>query len=187
MKQFKHLLAALVLTLSTLHAQDGWDFFDSLTQRLEGAWVLSSVEAQKDTDSYKHPAVLPLAGTQKVAIAFKLIGGEVTLQEDLLPNTSKQMATMYHCADIECTAVKATHYCVKQNQPEFFADMQNSTPERIVFECDMRNVWCASNEDHVHRIIHELSQNGTHLKTSYLSFENGTLKNTHSIYHFDRK
>jgi len=31
---------------------------------------------------------------------------------------------------------------------------------------------CKSEEDHVHTIIHEISKNTTHLKSSYLSWEN---------------
>lgn len=182
------LLTALLLA-SSLHAEDieGWDLFEWMEEALMGKWVLSPADKQTGTDSYKHPAVAPLVGTDAPGIAFKYIGRETTIQEDLLPDTAKQMVTMYHCKDIACTTLKATHYCVKQNQPEFIADLEASTPERFVFECDMTTELCQSDEDHVHRIIHELSNDGKHLKTSYLSWKDGKLKDTHSIYHFDRE
>ena len=94
---------------------------------------------------------------------------------------------MYHCKDMECEQLKATHYCVNQNQPEFIANFKESTKDRIVFDCDMSTELCNSDEDHVHKIIHELSNDSKHLKSSYLSWENKKLKNNSSIYHFDRK
>ena len=189
---FKKITAHLLLALSLFAASpaqdmDGWVLFDWMVEALKGEWRLSPADKQTGTDSYKHPAVAPLVGTDATGIAFKLIGRETTIQEDLLPYTAKQMVTMYHCKDIACTTLKATHYCVKQNQPEFIANLGKSTPTRFVFECDMSTELCQSNEDHVHRIIQELSNDGKHLKSSYLSWENGKLKTTHSIYHFDKK
>lgn len=183
-----HLLAAASL-IATVNAAEieGWDLFDWMDEALRGEWVLSPAGKQTGTDSYKHPAVLPIVGSDKPGIAFKLIGNETTIQEDLLPNTAKQMVTMYHCKDIACTTLKATHYCVKQNQPEFIANLEESTPTRFVFDCDMSTELCRSDEDHVHRIVHELSGDGSHLKSSYLSWENKKLKDKHSIYHFDQK
>lgn len=182
------LLAALSLS-SAVHAEeiDGWELFDWMVDALKGEWVLSPADQQTGTDSYKHPAVVPMVGTDATGTAYKLIGRETTIQEDLLPDTAKQMVTMYHCKDIACTTLKATHYCVKQNQPEFTANLKESTPQKFVFECDMSTELCRSNQDHVHRIILELSSEGKHLKSSYLSWEEGKLKDTHSIYHFDRK
>lgn len=166
---------------------EGWDLFDWMEEALKGEWLLSPADKQLGTESYKHSAVLPLLGTQRPGSTYKLIGRETTIQEDLLPDTSKQMVTMYHCYDIACTTLKATHYCVKQNQPEFIADLNASTPRRFVFECDMDTELCRSDEDHVHRIILELSEGGRHLKSSYLSWEEGKPKKVSSIYHFDRK
>jgi len=182
------ILIAVGLAVSG-HAQEveGWDLFDWMDEALRGEWVLSPADKQLGTDSYKHEAVLPLIGSGKPGVAFKLIGRETTIQEDLLPNTAKQMVTMYHCKDIACSTLKATHYCVKQNQPEFIANLKESTPTRFVFECDMSTELCRSDEDHVHRIIHELSNDGRHLKSSYLSWENQKPKAKSSIYHFDRK
>ena len=183
-------LFATLSLISSAHAAENttaWELFDWMEQTLIGEWKLSAPEAQTETESYKHKAVLPLAGTDATAMAYKLIGGEVTIQEDLLPGTAKQMVTMYHCKDIACTNLKATHYCSKQNQPEFLANLQESTPERFVFECDMSTELCRSDEDHIHQIVHELSNDGRHLKSSYFAWKNGKLNTTHSIYHFDRK
>lgn len=185
------IITTLILSLSlttSLQAQDA-DAFDvyEWMESLEGEWVLSPADKQTGTNSYKHKAVLPMVGTNKTGIAFKSIGRKSTIQEDLLPNSPKQMVTMYHCKDIECEQIKATHYCVKQNQPEFIANFKKSTSSKIVFDCDMTTEICQSDEDHVHTIIHELTDNGNHLKTSYLSWENKKLKENSSIYHFDRK
>ena len=187
-KKLAPFIASFMLLFSSAHAEfmDGWELFDHMDAMMSGNWVMSPKEKQTGTNSYKHPAVMPLLGTQKPGISFKLIGRGTTLQEDLLPNTAKQMVTMYHCKDIECTTLKATHYCVKQNQPEFIANLKKSTENKIIFDCDMSTQLCQSNEDHVHQIVHEFSQEGMHLKSSYFSWAEGKLKNVHSIYHFDR-
>ena len=188
---FKKAITTLLLTLSlSISAQaedaDAYDVYEWM-ESLEGEWVLSPADKQTGTNSYKHKAVFPMLGTDKTGISFKSIGKKSTIQEDLLPNSPKQMVTMYHCKDIECEQIKATHYCVKQNQPEFIANFKKSTPTRIVFDCDMTTEICQSNEDHVHTIIHEITNDGKHLKTSYLSWENKKPKINSSIYHFDRK
>lgn len=183
------LLTVFFLTTSA-HSEENttvWELFDWMDSALSGEWKLSPAEAQIGTESYKHKAVLPLAGTNATAMAFKLIGGEVTIQEDLLPNTAKQMVTMYHCKDIACTNLKATHYCSKQNQPEFLANLKESTPNHFVFDCDMSTELCRSDEDHVHQIIQELSADGKHLKSSYLSWKDKKPLSNSSIYYFDRK
>ena len=181
------LFAALAFTASSHAETTAWDVFDWMEAALSGEWALSPAQAQTGTESYKHPAVLPLAGTDKTATAYKLIGGDVTIMEDLLPGTTKQMVTMYHCKEISCANLKATHYCSKQNQPEFIANLAESTPTRIVFDCDMSTELCQSDEDHVHQIILELSDEGKHLKASYLSWKDKKPKDESSIYHFDRK
>lgn len=188
---FAKCIIGLVLSLScavSTYAEkaDPFDVYDWMAA-LEGEWVLSPAEKQTGTESYKHPAVLPLVGTDAIGISFKQIGNSSTVQEDLLPGTEKRMVTMYHCSDVECSNIKATHYCIKLNQPEFLADLNESTPTRIVFDCDMNTSVCRSDEDHVHRIIHEISEEGTHLKTSYLSWKDKKPIEGSSIYHFDRK
>ena len=187
----KNIITSLLVTVSLASSSlaeeaDSLDVYYWM-EALSGQWVLSPAEQQTGTDSYKHKAVAPIVGTDATGISFKSIGGSSTIQEDLLPNTAKQMVTMYHCKDIECMQIKATHYCVKQNQPEFIANLTDSHENMIVFDCDMNTEWCQSDEDHVHQIIHEISNNGKHLKSSYLSWENKKPKKNSSIYHFDRK
>ncbi len=176
----------LIATASYAEDVDPFDMYDWISA-LKGDWSLSPADKQIGTDSYKHKAVLPITGTDATGISFKSIGYDSTVQEDLLPNTKKQMVTMYHCKGLECNTLKATHYCVKMNQPEFVANLKVSTENRIVFDCDMSTELCNSDEDHVHQIIHEISNDGKHLKSSYLSFENKKLKAKSSIYHFDKK
>jgi len=182
-----HLLVVISLATSSYAEEiDAFDVYDWI-ESLNGEWKLSPADKQIGTDSYKHKAVLPIVGTNTTGIAFKSIGYNSTIQEDLLPNTAKQMVTMYHCKDMECELLKATHYCVKQNQPEFIVNFKESSENRIVFDCDMSTELCQSVDDHVHKIIHEISNNSKHLKSSYLSWENKKIKNNSSIYHFDRK
>ena len=188
-KTVASFLCALTFASASAAAENttAWELFDWMDNALKGEWKLSPADQQINTESYKHKAVLPLAGTETTAMAFKLIGGEVTIQEDLLPYTAKQMVTMYHCKDIACTNLKATHYCSKQNQPEFIANLKESTPTKFVFDCDMSTELCRSDEDHVHTIIHELSKGGKHLKSSYYSWKDQKPLTNSSIYHFDRK
>lgn len=176
-------IGLLVISNSAFAADNPRQVYEWMKQ-LDGQWVLSPAEQQQGGAS-KHPLVAPLVGTSEVAMNFKQIGSGSTVQEDLLPGTARQMVTMYHCGDSDCTAVKATHYCVKQNQPEMLASL-DSTANRLVFDCDMNTELCQSWDDHVHQISHELSQDGQHLKTVYSSFLNGE-HSKETIYHFDRK
>ena len=93
--------------------------------------------------------------------------------------------TMHHCDDMECSQLKATHYCIKQNLPEMLVDL-SSTRTRLVYDCDTSTALCQSEQNHIHKITRELSQNGTHLKTTCTSYNNGAYLND-SIYQFDRK
>lgn len=130
---------------------------------LEGDWKLSKTEKQQGSCHFDDP------GEVDIGIAFKYIGRNTTIQEDLLPGTEKQMVTMYHCKDIACSNIKGTHYCVKMNQPEYIANLQESTPNKIVMECDMSTELCNSNENYVFKVVHEISPDGKRLKSSYLS------------------
>ena len=151
---------------------------------LEGEWVLTSADKQEGKAT-KHKLVAPLVGTDAVGMSFKLVGKGSTVQENLLPGTKKEMVSMYHCKDASCSQVKATHYCVKQNQPEMVADL-SSTTNSLSYNCDMSTELCQSGQDHVHKIKHELSDGDNHLKTTYTSWKDGKyLKD--SVYHFDRK
>jgi hypothetical protein len=153
---------------------------------LEGDWVLSPADAQEGGATRKGPAA-KLIGTDEAAIVFKVIGQGSTLQENLLPGTEKEMATMYHCNDFRnCSQVQAKHYCAKQNQPELILNEADSTESVIIVACDMDTSLCNSGEGHVHMIKHELSEDNNHLKTTYTIYNNGKFEND-SIYHFDRK
>ncbi len=188
LQKLTFMLLLATVSISSIYAQetDAFDIYDWM-ESLEGKWKLSPADKQIGTESYKHKAIIAIVGTDKTGIAFKSIGRKSTIQEDLLPNTKKQMVTMYHCKDMECNDLKATHYCVKQNQPEFIANLKESSKNRIVFDCDMSTALCQSNEDHVHKIIHEITNDGKHLKSSYLSWKDKKLNDNSSIYHFDRK
>ena len=153
-------------------------------KQLEGQWTLSAAESQEG-GTKTHPSVLPLLDTDEVAMEFKLIGQEKTVQEDLLPGTKRQMVTMYHCKDSPCSAVKATHYCAKGNQPEFFASLESSSRE-LIFECDMSTELCQSWDNHIHLITHQLSEDGMHLRAVYSNFLNGE-HTSDTTFHFDRK
>jgi hypothetical protein len=153
-------------------------------RQLEGQWTLSPV-GQQEGKATQRPEVAAMLGTNQLAMDFKLIGRGSTVQEDLLPGTERQMVTMYHCKDAPCSAVKATHYCAKQNQPEFLASL-DSTAVKLVFECDMSTELCQSWDDHIHRITHELSEDGRHLRSVYSSYLNGE-HSKDTIFHFDRR
>jgi hypothetical protein len=153
-------------------------------KQLEGQWTLSAAEIQEG-GTKTHPSVLPLLDTDAVAMEFKLIGRGTTVQEDLLPGTERQMVTMYHCKDSSCSALKATHYCAKGNQPEFVASSASS-PRELIFECDMSTELCQSWDNHIHRITHQLSDDGTHLRAAYSNFLDGE-HTTDTVFHFDRK
>jgi len=152
---------------------------------LKGDWVLSPADRQEGKTKTDKVAG-PMLGTDKVGMSFKVIGKGSTVQENLLPGTGKEMATMYHCTDIKkCPQLVATHYCAKQNQPHLVA-MPGKSDNMVTLSCDMSTALCNSNEDHVHMITHELSNGGKHLKTTYTVYKDGK-KSGASIYHFDRK
>jgi len=183
------IIGLLSTSVSTAKEMEPIEAYEYMRTALGGEWKLSPAEKQIDTtDAYKHEYVLPLVGTQSTALAYKLIGYGSTLQEDLLPSTKKQMVTMYHCDDyIDCTQVLATHYCTKMNQPQFIMDLKNSTKEKLIFNCNMETKLCNSSEDHIHKIILEFSNNGKHLKSSYLGWTDQKPNKKNSIYHFDKK
>ena len=176
-------VALIALLISPCHADDARSHFNWM-KGLEGEWVLSPAD-QQEGKATKHKLVAPLVGTDAVGMSFKLVGKGSTVQENLLPGTKKEMVTMYHCGDAACSQVKATHYCVKQNQPEMLVDL-SSAGDKLVYNCDMSTELCQSAQDHVHNITHELSSDGKHLKTTYTSWS-GRKYLKDSVYHFDRK
>lgn len=148
--------------------------------------MLSPANEQEGGATKKGPAA-NLVGTDTTAISFKVIGKGSTIQESLLPDTGKEMVTMYHCNNFkDCSQVQATHYCAKQNQPELVLDAANTTGNVIAMACDMNTPLCNSVEGHVHMIKHELSQDSNHLKTTYTIHKDGKFEKN-STYHFNRK
>ncbi len=165
-----------------------YQVYEQMQDILDGKWVLSIESKQIGTTSYKNPAIAFLVGTDATAVSYKTIGKGATIEEDLLPDTKKQMVTMYFCNHyFNCTQLRATHYCAKRNNPEFILNEKLTTKNKIVFDCNMQTPLCNSDEDHVHQIILELSKNNTHLKSSYLGWTNQRPNKKNSIYHFDKK
>ena len=161
-----------------------WGSYQNLT-KLSGDWVLSAQDRQEGKAT-QHKLVAPMIGTDATAMRFQVIGKGSTVQENLLPGTAKEMATMYHCDKFaDCSEVKATHYCAKKNQPQLVLGAK-SNENTVVLNCDMNTPLCNSNEGHVHKITHELSEKGDHLKTTYTIYEGGKFQKN-STYHFDRK
>lgn len=165
------------------------EVYQRMSFLLADKWYLSEAEKQIDTTgAEKNPAIAHLVGdVNAVGTEYKVIGHGATLEEILLPNTMKSMVTMYHCNSYRnCTELWATHYCAKQNQPRFILNVEETTPNKFVFDCDMKTKLCNSSEDHIHKIILELSDDDDHLKASYLAWKDKKMRKKHSIYHFDR-
>ena len=187
MKFISHtLILGFALIVSNVWAATtSFNHYKTLTL-LEGNWKLSPADEQEGGATKKEPAA-KLVGTDKTAISFKVIGKGSTIQENLLPGTGKEMATMYHCDDFRnCSKIEATHYCAKQNQPELVLDPESSTSNVIVMACDMNTSPCNSVEAHVHMIRHELSQDSNQLRTTYTIYKDSKFEKD-SIYHFNRK
>ena len=180
------LILGLTLVLGSVWAGTGTlNHYKTLTL-LGGDWMLSPAAEQEGGATKKEPAST-LVDSGSTAISFMVIGKGSTLQENLLPGTGKEMATMYHCNDFNnCSQLQATHYCAKQNQPELILDEAQSDGSVIVMTCDMNTALCNSAVGHVHAIRHELSQDNNHLRTTYTIYNNGKFEKD-SIYHFDRK
>lgn len=173
------LVIVLMLSMfSTSYAVDAKEVYESM-EELNGQWQLSKSKKQQGSCAFDKE----IQDKIDIGIAFKYIGMDTTIQEDLLPGTGRQMVTMYHCKDIACTMLKATHYCVKRNQPEFILNLEKSTDEKFVFDCDMSTELCNSAENHVHQIVHELNDDS--LSIYYNSWKNKKpIKST--ACHFER-
>ena len=176
-------LAVFFISIQLVHAGDERQAFNTLT-KLKGNWTLAIAELQEGKATQRK-LVAPLVGTDKTAMSFKVIGKGSAVQENLLPGTGKEMATMYHCKDNKnCDQVVAKHYCAKQNQPEYVVSQVSNNA--VTFSCDMNESTCQSKSGHVHEIQHELSNDGNNLKTTYVIFKDNKMKKE-SIYHFVRK
>ena len=177
------ITSALVSTTAFSDAVSGAKQSYNFMAQLKGDWKLLPA-SQQEGKTTKHKLVAPLVGTDKTAMSFKVIGKGSTVQENLLPGTKKEMATMYHCDKFKnCSQLQAKHYCAKQNQPEFVSSLR-SDKTTLSLDCDMNNPTCQSKEGHVHKITHQLIDTD-HLKTTYTIFKNGKRKKD-SIYHFAR-
>lgn len=179
-------IASVVLLVSSFiaSADDKARNIYNAMKNLQGDWIFAP-ESMQEGKATQHKLVAPLLGTETVAMSFKTIGKGSTVQENLLPGNKKEMVTMYHCKDAECSQVKATHYCVKQNQPEMLVNL-SSTDTKLIYNCDMSTPLCQSKQNHVHKITHDLSDNGNNLITMYTTFIDGKYVKD-SIYHFVRK
>ena len=183
--KFAFFIGALLLINNAWSSSSASESYETLVS-LQGDWKLDTANNQEGGATKKGPAA-KLIGTDKTAMSFKVIGKGSTVQENLLPGTGKEMATMYHCNDFDdCSIVQAKHYCAKQNQPELKLDAANSLTKSVKMSCDMTTELCNSSEGHVHNITHELSENNNQLKTTYTIFNNGKFQKD-SIYHFVRK
>jgi hypothetical protein len=155
----------MVISLSiSSFASDAKEVYEWLGQ-LEGEWTLSTEKEQQGSCTINEE----IEDDLDVGAKFTMIGYGTAIQEELMPGTTREMISMYHCKDIACTQLKATHYCIKRNQPQYLLNIKESTESKFVFECDMSTEICASNENHVHKIVHELSDGGNSLRISYLS------------------
>ena len=179
-------ILGLALAVSSVWAAtSSMNHYRTLTL-LAGDWKLSPANEQEGGTTRKEPAA-KIVGTDATAISFRVIGKGSAIQENLLPGTGKEMATLYHCNDFkDCSKVQATHYCAKQNQPELVLDTTSTTGNVVVMACDMNTSPCNSVEGHVHMIRHELSQDSNHLRTTYTIYKDGKFEKD-SIYHFNRK
>ena len=123
---YTFILSLVLVVNSVWAATTSLNHYKTLTL-LEGDWMLSPADEQEGGATKKGPAA-KLIGTENTAISFKVIGKGSTIQENLLPGSGKEMATMYHCNDFkDCSKLQATHYCAKQNQPELILDAANTT------------------------------------------------------------
>jgi len=178
MKKLLFLTGMMVSFMTSSYAMDAKEVYASM-EELNGKWVLSKSKKQQGSCAFDQETLEKI----KVGINFKYIGMDTAIQEDLLPGTARQMVTMYHCKDIACTTLKATHYCVKRNQPEFILNLEKSTDEKFVFDCDMSTELCNSDENHVHQIIHALDDE--ELTIYYNSWKNKKpIKST--VCHFEK-
>lgn len=156
------LFLSLVLSGSAYAEMSSNKLFETLTS-FEGEWDF--IEGEQRGSCTK-------GEDADAAIEFKMIGKGTAIQEDLMPGSAYQMVTMYHQEDLNDKDVIGTHYCVKKNQPAYRADLKNSTPDKLVFECDeSRTKLCKGREpyrgSYVDSIVYEIIDEDT-LTVHYL-------------------
>lgn len=165
--------------------------YDEMVQVLyaggTGYWKLAPRERQIDTTG-AHEGLASFLGVDQTLTSYAVIGRGTTLQENFLTGTDREMVTMYYCDRLHtCDTLMATHFCAKRNVPVLKLNFKETAPRKYVFDCDMSTPLCQSNDDHIYRIIVEVSENGQHLKLSYLGKTNQKVNAKHSIFHFDRR
>lgn len=162
-KLFIAMLSSLVLSLSANAAMSSDALFKTL-KSFDGEWDF--IEGEQRGSCTK-------GEDADAAIAFKMVGLGTAVQEDLMPGSDYQMVTMYHQEDLNEQEVIGTHYCVKKNQPAYRADLKDSTPNKLIFECDpTRTKLCKSKEpyrgSYVHSVVYEIEEDGDRLTVHYM-------------------
>jgi len=152
-------------------------------QSLEGDWTLTP---DQEGEAARHPVIAPLVGAGRVALRYRLVGSKTTVQENIFPDTPREMATMYHCADADCTRLIADHYCSLRNQPILQAadsDVENT----IRFECDPTVAICSASAAHLQTLtIERIPDDPDHLTTRFAVHKDGKLADT-LVFRFERK
>lgn len=161
--------------------------YDRMVDLMAGEWKLSPEEKQTGTTG-AHKSVQEFLGKDLAMTSYFIKGKGTTLEEQMLTGTKKEMVTMYHCNRREtCETLLATHYCAKRNQPRLVLNLEETTDNKFVFDCDMGTSLCQSYEDHIHKIIHEFSEDGKHMKSSYIGKKNHKVNKKNSIFHYDKR
>jgi len=161
--------------------------YDRMADLMKGEWKLSPEEKQIETTG-AHKSVQEFLGKDLPMTNYYIKGKGTTLEEQMLTGTKKEMVTMYHCNRREtCETLLATHYCAKRNQPRLVLNLEETTDNRFVFDCDMGTSLCQSFEDHIHRIVHEFSEDGNHMKSYYLGMKDQKWNKKNSIFHYDKR
>ena len=160
---FITVMISLVLAVSANAQMSSNEVFETL-KSFNGEWDF--IEGEQRGSCTKGAEAI-------AAIEFKMIGKNTAVQEDLMPGSDYQMVTMYHIEDLNTKDVIGTHYCVKKNQPAYRADLEKSTPEKMIFKCDKsRSKLCESKEpyggSYVDSITYEILDDGDALTIHYM-------------------
>lgn len=161
--------------------------FDTMVESFKGEWRLAPIERQIDTTG-AHLGVKEFLGKDLPMTTYTVISRGVVLLEMMLTGTDREMVTTYHCnRRMTCEVLLATHYCAKRNVVRYVINLDETTDTRFVFDCDMGSSLCQSKEDHIFRIVHEFTDDGNRLKSSYLGRTNHILNERLSIFHYEKR
>lgn len=183
-----HALGLIAMVLCAFPGVSSGGVADPATQfqwlqSLEGDWTLT---AEQEGEAAKHPVIAPLVGAGRVALRYRLVGSKTTVQENIFPDTPREMATMYHCSDADCTQLIADHYCSLKNQPILQAAISNAE-NALRFECDPRVAICNASVAHLQTLtIERIPGDPDHLKTRFAVHKDGKLADT-LVFRFERK